>query len=87
MVEGVVAVDRAGRILHVNESAAKILRVRREAKEGQHLYEVTRVTEVGDLLRETLADGKERREEVRGLRFTYEPPELRFFQARFERLT
>jgi two-component system phosphate regulon sensor histidine kinase PhoR len=70
MVEGVVAVDRQGRILHINESAARILRVRQEAHEGRHLYEVTCVQDVGELLRETLRDGRERREEVRVIQNT-----------------
>ena len=33
-----------------------------------------------------LVEVYEHRDEVQGLRFTYEPPELRFFQARFEPL-
>jgi tyrosine phenol-lyase len=38
-----------------------------------------------DVVAESVVEVYERREGVRGLRFTYEPPELRFFQARFER--
>ncbi|MGA7272048.1 MAG: tyrosine phenol-lyase [Acidimicrobiia bacterium] len=37
-----------------------------------------------DVVAESVTDVYERREEIEGLRFTYEPPELRFFQARFE---
>ncbi len=37
-----------------------------------------------DVTAESVAAVYEAREEVRGLRFTYEPPDLRFFQARFE---
>jgi tyrosine phenol-lyase len=36
-----------------------------------------------DVTAESVAAVYERRDEVRGLRFTYEPPDLRFFQARF----
>ncbi len=39
-----------------------------------------------DVVAESVVEVYERRDDVRGLRFTYEPPELRFFQARFERL-
>lgn len=39
-----------------------------------------------DVVAESVVEVYERREDVRGLRFTYEPPELRFFQARFEPL-
>ena len=37
-----------------------------------------------DVVAESIAAVYERREQVRGLRFTYEPEHLRFFQARFE---
>ena len=37
-----------------------------------------------DVTAESVAAVYEAREKVRGLRFTYEPPDLRFFQARFE---
>jgi tyrosine phenol-lyase len=33
---------------------------------------------------EVVADLYVRRNQIRGLRMTYEPPTLRFFQARFE---
>jgi tyrosine phenol-lyase len=39
-----------------------------------------------DVVAESVAAVYERRETVRGLRFTYEPDTLRFFQARFEPL-
>lgn len=37
-----------------------------------------------DVVAESIAGVHEHREQIRGLRFTYEPPSLRFFQARFE---
>jgi tyrosine phenol-lyase len=37
-----------------------------------------------DVTAESVAAVYQAREKVRGLRFTYEPPDLRFFQARFE---
>lgn len=37
-----------------------------------------------DVVTESVVEVHSRREQVRGLRFTYEPAELRFFQARFE---
>ncbi|MBM3696155.1 MAG: tyrosine phenol-lyase [Actinobacteria bacterium] len=37
-----------------------------------------------DVTAESVAAVYAEREQVRGLRFTYEPPDLRFFQARFE---
>lgn len=37
-----------------------------------------------DVVTESVVEVYGRREQVGGLRFTYEPPELRFFQARFE---
>ncbi len=37
-----------------------------------------------DVVAESVASVHEGREDIRGLRFTYEPSELRFFQARFE---
>ena len=37
-----------------------------------------------DVVAESVGAVYESRDEIRGLRFTYEPEELRFFQARFE---
>ncbi len=39
-----------------------------------------------DVTAESVVEVYENRERVGGLRFTYEPPELRFFQARFEEI-
>ncbi len=40
-----------------------------------------------DVVAESVMSVYEHRQEIDGLRFTYEPPELRFFQARFEPVT
>ena len=40
-----------------------------------------------DVVAESVVSVYEDRESIRGLQFTYEPPELRFFQARFQPLT
>ena len=39
-----------------------------------------------DVVAESVAAVYEKRDQINGLRFTYEPPELRFFQARFEEI-
>jgi tyrosine phenol-lyase len=40
-----------------------------------------------DVVAESVVSVYEDRESITGLQFTYEPPELRFFQARFEPLS
>jgi len=40
-----------------------------------------------DVAAESVVSVYEERETINGLRFTYEPSELRFFQARFEPLS
>jgi tyrosine phenol-lyase len=37
-----------------------------------------------DVVAESVVALREEREKIQGLRFTYEPKRLRFFQARFE---
>ena len=39
-----------------------------------------------DVVAESVAAVYEARDQIKGLKFTYEPPELRFFQARFEEI-
>ncbi|MBU1865033.1 MAG: tryptophanase [Actinobacteria bacterium] len=39
-----------------------------------------------DVVAESVAAVYENRDQIKGLKFTYEPPELRFFQARFEEI-
>jgi tyrosine phenol-lyase len=67
----------------------------RDPKTGDHKYpklELVRLTIPRrvytqahmDVVAESVAIVHEQRESIGGLRFTYEPPDLRFFQARFE---
>ena len=67
----------------------------RDPKTGDHHYPKLELVRLAiprrvytqahmDVVAESVAEVYENREAVRGLRFTYEPEELRFFQARFE---
>jgi two-component system phosphate regulon sensor histidine kinase PhoR len=80
MVEGVIAVDRQERILHLNQAAARLLEVERAGSIGRPAWEVARVPAVSEALaqclqakrevemeiRRTGADGKERIIELYG---------------------
>ena len=65
MSEGVVAVDREQRIVHMNAVAAGLLRVRSKDVLGRRFWETTRVAEIRDLIDGVLSDGEARTEEVR----------------------
>ncbi len=67
----------------------------RDPKSGEHHYPKLELVRLAiprrvytqahmDVVAESVVEVYEHREQVRGLQFTYEPPELRFFQARFE---
>ena len=64
MVEGVVAIDTRGRVIHMNEAAGKMLDAPYRDAEGVYFWEVLSVRPVSDLLQLTLADEIERRQEV-----------------------
>jgi two-component system phosphate regulon sensor histidine kinase PhoR len=50
MVEGVVAVDRDDRVVHMNEVAGRLLRASPSESLGKRIWEVTRVIEVCEIL-------------------------------------
>jgi two-component system phosphate regulon sensor histidine kinase PhoR len=50
MVEGVVAVDRDDRVVHMNEVAGRLLRASPAESLGKRIWEVTRVVEVCEML-------------------------------------
>ncbi len=67
----------------------------RDPKTGEHHYPKLELVRLAiprrvytqahmDVVAESVVEVYEHRDQVRGLQFTYEPPELRFFQARFE---
>jgi len=67
----------------------------RDPKTGEHHYPKLELVRLAiprrvytqahmDVVAESVVEVYEHRDRVRGLQFTYEPPELRFFQARFE---
>jgi two-component system phosphate regulon sensor histidine kinase PhoR len=63
MVEGVVAVDHAERILHVNAVASRILRALPRC-EGRPIWEVTRIHDVSEIISDTLAENAEQSREI-----------------------
>jgi len=65
MVEGVVAIDAAERVVHLNDVAATILDVEVEASLGLRIWEATRFREVCRSLTEALHADRATRVEVR----------------------
>ena len=59
MVEGVVAVDRDQRIVHLNTAAARILGVGPSPAVGRPVWEVSRVRRVAEAIEETLRESRE----------------------------
>jgi two-component system phosphate regulon sensor histidine kinase PhoR len=64
MVEGVVAVDANERVIHMNEPAGQITGTDPREALGRPFASVTRMREIVELLRETLASGVERTRET-----------------------
>jgi two-component system phosphate regulon sensor histidine kinase PhoR len=60
MVEGVVAVDRDERVVHMNAVAARLLGVAPGEAEGRRIWEVTRVLAVSEILDEVRRTGEPR---------------------------
>lgn len=54
MVEGVLAVDRAEHVLHINPAACRLLGVRPEEGRGRHILEVVRNIDLQEFLLATL---------------------------------
>jgi two-component system phosphate regulon sensor histidine kinase PhoR len=65
MVEGVVAVNTEGCILHMNTAAGAILGAFPPTSTGKRLWEVTSLHAVSDILGATLREGREERGETR----------------------
>ncbi|MEM1181429.1 MAG: ATP-binding protein [Acidobacteriota bacterium] len=57
MEEGLVAVDRDERIMHVNSVAGRLLRIEPDEATGQPIWEMTRLRDISEVLRETLERG------------------------------
>jgi len=65
MVEGVIAVDREERILHLNQGAARLLEVERAASIGRPAWEVARLPAISEALARCLKDQREVDVEIR----------------------
>jgi two-component system phosphate regulon sensor histidine kinase PhoR len=65
MVEGVIAVDRDERVVHLNEPAGRMLGVASESAAGIRIWEVTRVPELGQALAEAVRAGADVVREMR----------------------
>ena len=65
MVEGVVAVDRDERVLQMNSAAGKILGASPETSVSKPIWEVTRISQVCDILSRTLRSGRDVKDELR----------------------
>jgi len=65
MVEGVVAVDREERVVHLNQSAARILRCPAGEMAGRRVWELTRIRAVSEALGAAMAQSQEVTREAR----------------------
>lgn len=65
MVEGVVAVDREERVVHMNQVAADLLGVVPTSVQGRRIWEVTRVHGVAEALREAMNSDEPAERELR----------------------
>jgi two-component system, OmpR family, phosphate regulon sensor histidine kinase PhoR len=65
MVEGVVAVDGDERVLHMNEVAARLLQASPTQSLGRRVWEVTRVSQVSQILEAARTELAERTAELR----------------------
>lgn len=65
MVEGVIAVDREERIVHINSVAARLLDIAPERATGRRIWEVTRVTAVSSILEHVRKSGREQTDECK----------------------
>lgn len=59
MVEGVVAIDREEKVLHLNSAAARILDVERESSIGRAVGDVTTIRQVREILARTMGEVRE----------------------------
>ncbi|MGE3164776.1 MAG: sensor histidine kinase [Planctomycetota bacterium] len=64
MSEGVIAVDREERVLHMNEAAGKILDVVPDVCAGKPIWEVTRVHEIPAAIKGTIDTGAKHSAEI-----------------------
>ncbi|MBT5715247.1 PAS domain-containing protein, partial [Candidatus Poribacteria bacterium] len=65
MVEGVIAVDRDGIVLHMNAGAARLLAAEAEECLGKGIREVTRVHDIRDAIDKAMREGTEVQGELR----------------------
>jgi two-component system phosphate regulon sensor histidine kinase PhoR len=65
MVEGLVAVDRDERVVHVNAAAQAILGIDAKGAPGRRIWEATRVAEVSEALSDAMRQNRVRVSEVR----------------------
>ena len=65
MLEGVVALDRDEHIVHINETAAAILRTPVSGCVGKRIWEVARIEELSETIADVLRDDAEQTREVR----------------------
>jgi two-component system phosphate regulon sensor histidine kinase PhoR len=59
MVEGVIAVDRDERIVHMNQAAGVILRMTSEMSIGQPVWEIIRIRAITEILSDTIRGSEE----------------------------
>ena len=76
MAEGVIVVDKEGKILLLNSSAEKILGLSAEKVTGKFLWEVLRKEELISLVKKTLATGNEE-----GIEMVFDLPEMHVLHA------